>query len=141
MEISNATAHFQEPVYPVVSNCSSLSTKNLQSRLYNTLMFSASPAVFAMFSLLRARWGKVNSLGIERMKGVLLWLRTKGSLSLSSISETCTGLFVGELDVPYCVSQHFEWGLSPPSVVTQIPHVFWHSKLKSPSCLVQSVFP
>lgn len=42
-------------------------------------MFSASPAVFAVFSLLRARWGKVNSLRIWRMKGVLLWLRTKGN--------------------------------------------------------------
>lgn len=32
-----------------------------------------------MFSPLKARWGKVNSLGIWRMKEVLLWLRTKGS--------------------------------------------------------------
>lgn len=51
-----------------------------------------------MFSLLRARWGKVNSLGIWRMKGVLLWLRTKCNGSLSFLSQTCTGLFVGELD-------------------------------------------
>lgn len=94
-----------------------------------------------MSSLLRARWGKVNSLGIGRMKGALLWLRTKGNLSLSPISETCSGLFVGELDVPYCVSEHFEWGLSAPCFVTQIAHVFWHSKLKSLSCLVQSIFP
>lgn len=41
--------------------------------------------------------------------------------------------------MPYCVSEHFEWGLSPPCVVTQIPHVFWHNKLKSLSCLVQSI--
>lgn len=51
-----------------------------------------------MFSLLRARWGKVNSLGIWRMKGVLLWLRTKCNGSLSFLSPTCTGLFVGEWD-------------------------------------------
>lgn len=92
-----------------------------------------------MFSLLRARWGKVNSLGISRMKGALLWLGTKCNRSLSLISKTCTGLFVGELDVPYRVSEHSEWGLSPPCVVTQIPHVFWHSKLKSLSCLVQAI--
>lgn len=91
-----------------------------------------------MFSLLRAGWGKVNSLGIWRMRGVLLWLRTKCNPPISPISEPRTELFVGELDRPYRASERFEQGLSPPCVVTQILHVFWHSKLKSLSCLAQA---
>lgn len=92
-----------------------------------------------MFSLLRAGWGKVNSLGIWRMRRVLLWLRTKCNPLISPISEPRTELFVGELDRPYRASEHFEQGLSPPCVVTQILHVFWHSKLKSLSCLAQAI--
>lgn len=74
------------------------------------------------------------------MKGVLLWVRTKCNGSLSFLSQTCTlGCLQVNWIMPYCVSEHFEWGLSPPCVVTQIPHVFWHNKLKSLSCLVQSI--
>lgn len=68
------------------------------------------------------------------MKWVLLWLRTKGNciIHLRDLHwAVCRGT--------YRVSEHFEWGLSPPCVVTQIPHVFWHGKLKSLSCLVQSI--
>lgn len=54
-------------------------------------MFSASPAELALFSVLRAGWGKVNSLGIWRMRGVLLWLRTKCNQPISQISDPRTG--------------------------------------------------
>lgn len=65
------------------------------------------------------------------MRGVLLWLRTKRNQPVSPISEPSTGLCVGELDRPYHASKRSEQGLSPPCVVIQVLHVFWHSKLKS----------
>lgn len=81
----------------MVPNCSSLPTKTSSHALTIPWWFQHPLLCLQMLSLLRARWGKVNSLGIWRMKGVFLWLRTKCNGSLSPISQTCTGLFVGEL--------------------------------------------
>lgn len=44
-----------------------------------------------MFSLLRAGWGKVNSWGMWRTRGILLWLRTKCNRPALPVSEPCTG--------------------------------------------------
>lgn len=69
----------------------------------------------------------------------MLWLRTKCNRPVPATPEPHAGLFAGELDTLFRASEHFEQGLSPPCVVTQILHIFGHSKPKSLSCLAQPV--